>query len=74
MRRMTAFYWTMAVLIVGTFVPSALYLVLYAATGEDACLRRARKLWDFTRVLTVFGFNILIWGHVLVGLWRIWFG
>ena len=70
---MTVFYWTMAVLIVGTFVPSVAYLLLYAVTGEDGCMRRARTLWNFSRVLTLFGFNILIWGHVIVGLWQIWF-
>ncbi|MDE2080417.1 MAG: hypothetical protein KGI90_03620 [Burkholderiales bacterium] len=70
---MTAFYWVMAVLIVGTFVPSALYLLLYLVTGEDGSMRRARALWSFTRVLTLFGVNLLIWGHVVVGLWRIWF-
>ena len=45
----------------------------YATTGEDGCLRRARSLWNFTRVLTLLAGNILIWGHVIVGLWRIWF-
>jgi hypothetical protein len=70
---MIIFYWVMSVLIVGTFLPSVLYLVLYAATGEDSCMRRARALWNVSRVLTLFGFNLLIWGHVVVGLWRIWF-
>lgn len=69
---MTVFYWTMGVLIVGTLVPSVLYLVLYMVTGEDACQRRASALWNFSRVLALAGFNVLIWGHVLVGLWRIW--
>lgn len=69
---MTTFYWVMGVLIVGTFVPSVLYLLLYAATGEEACIRRARALWNFTRVLALVGFNVLIWGHVAVGLWQIW--
>jgi hypothetical protein len=72
-RRMVVFYWVMSVLIVGTFVPSLLYLVLYAVTGEDGCMRRARMLWNYTRAFTLFGINLLIWGHVLVGLWRIWF-
>lgn len=71
--RMTAFYWIMGILIVGTFVPSVLYLVLYATTGEHACLTRARALWNVSRVLTLFGVNLLIWGHVVVGLWQIWF-
>jgi hypothetical protein len=70
---MTIFYWAMGVLIVGTFLPSALFLLLYAMTGNDVLARRARGFWDVTRVLTLFGFNILIWGHVIVGLWRIWF-
>jgi hypothetical protein len=70
---MSVFYWVMAILIVGTLVPSMLYLLLYVVTGEDACARRARALWNFTRVLTLFGANILIWGHVIVGLWRLGF-
>ena len=70
---MTVFYWTMAVLIMGTFLPSLLYIVLYAATGEPACLRRAKGFWTYTRLFTLFGINLLIWGHVLVGLWQILF-
>ena len=70
---MKAFYWVMGVLIVGTFVPSVLYLLLYMFTGEKECVRRAKALWNFTRVLTLFGSNLLIWGHVIVGLWQIWF-
>ena len=70
---MTIFYWVMGVLIVSTFVPSVLYLGLYVVTGEDACLRRARGLWNTTRALTLLAGNILIWGHVIVGLWQIWF-
>jgi len=70
---MTVFYWAMGLLIVGTFLPSVLYLVLYVLTGEAACAIRARTLWNFTRVLTLLGTNVLLWGHVIVGLWRIWF-
>lgn len=70
---MNFFYGAMLVLIGGTLVPSVLYIVLYAATGEPACLSRARTLWALTRVFTMFGINLLIWGHVAVGLWRIWF-
>jgi hypothetical protein len=71
---MTIFYWVMGVLIVGTLVPSVTYLILYAVTGEPACMRRASALWNFTRVLTLLAGNLLIWGHVVVGLWQIWFG
>lgn len=70
---MKVFYWLMAVLIVGTLAPSVMYLLLYAVTGEDACARRARVLWNVSRVFAMLGFNILIWGHVAVGLWQIWF-
>lgn len=68
---MTVFYWVMGVLIVGTLLPSMMYMLLYATTGEAACLRRAQLLWNFSRVLALFGFNILVWGHVIVGLWQI---
>jgi hypothetical protein len=70
---MTIFYWVMGVLIVGTFVPSALYLLLFAATGAPEHMRRARALWSFTRVLTLFGINVVIWGNVMVGVWQLWF-
>lgn len=70
---MKVFYWTMLVLVVGTLVPSALYLLLYMFTGEAACAHRARVLWNVSRVFTLVGFNVLVWGHVIVGLWRIWF-
>ncbi len=70
---MKVFYWAMGILIVATFVPSVFYMALYATTGENTCLRRARSLWNFTRVLSMLGVNLLIWGHVAVGLWQIWF-
>jgi hypothetical protein len=70
---MQVFYWVMAVLIVGTFVPSVFFLILYAATGAHEAKRRARTLWNISRVFTLVGINLLIWGHVVVGLWNIWF-
>ena len=42
---MIAFYWVMAGLTVATIFPSALYTLLYAFIGEEACLRRARALF-----------------------------
>jgi hypothetical protein len=69
---MKVFYWLMGVLIVGTFVPSALFMLLYGITGNDTLLRRAQGLWAFTRLFSLLGINILIWGHVIVGLWHIW--
>ena len=71
---MVVFYWVMGVLVIGTFTPSVLYIVLYAVTGEEACARRAKLLWNLTGVFAMLCTNILIWGHVLVALWRIWFG
>ncbi len=70
---MKVFYWMMGIIIVGTFVPSVMYLLLFAVTGEEACARRARVLWNVSRVFTLLGINILIWGHVIVGLYNIWF-
>jgi hypothetical protein len=70
---MTIFYWTMAILTIGTFVPSALYVGLYAATGEEGCMRRARIFWGFAKVFGLLGFNIGVWGHVAVALWQVWF-
>jgi len=69
---MRIFYWVMGVLILGTFIPSVLCLVLHLLTGSYLWSRRARSLWDFSRVLTLLGINVLIWGHVVVGLWDIW--
>ncbi len=71
---MKVFYWVMGIAIVGTLVPSIFFMVLYAATGNDVLARRARALWNTARVFALFGFNLLIWGHVAVGLWRVWFG
>jgi hypothetical protein len=70
---MTYFYWTMAVLTIATFIPSAFFMILYAATGEDGCLRRAKTLWGYTKLFGLLGFNIGVWGHVLVGLWGLIF-
>lgn len=70
---MKIFYWVMGLLIVGTLLPSAVYLLAYAVTGAHEAANRARVLWNVSRVLALFGFNLLIWGHVIVGLWQIWF-
>ncbi len=70
---MTAFYWVMASLTVGTFLPSVLFMLLYGLTGEDACLRRARALFSWAKLFGLLGFNIGIWGHVVVALWRLIF-
>lgn len=70
---MIIFYWVMGLLIVGTFAPSVLFLLIYAVTGDDRAAQRARALWNVSRVATLFAFNTLIWGHVLVGLWNIFF-
>jgi hypothetical protein len=71
---MRFFYWTMAVLIFGTFIPSVLFMVMYAATGDDDHAKRAKALWTVSRLFTLFALNILIWGHVLVALWQLWRG
>jgi hypothetical protein len=68
---MKAFYWLMALLITGTFIPSAFFLVLYMVTGVETALDRARTLWNLSRLFTLIGVNILIWGHVLVAAWSL---
>lgn len=70
---MKIFYWVMGVLIVGTFVPSVLCLLVYLITGIDLWSRRARGFWNTSKVFAMLALNILIWGHVAVGLWQIWF-
>lgn len=70
---MIVFYWVMGVLTVATLVPSALYLLAYAVTGEEGCIRRARLLWGGAKAFALFGVNLGIWGHVLAALWSIWF-
>jgi hypothetical protein len=69
---MTFFYWFMAVVILGTFVPSVLFFVLYAATGDDDHAKRAKGLWTVSRLFTMIGLNVLIYGHLAVGLWDLW--
>lgn len=71
---MTVFYWVMAVLTIGTFVPSVIYILLYGVTGEEGCLRRARALFAWAKLFGLLGFNIGIWGHVVVALWSMVFG
>jgi hypothetical protein len=51
-----------------------MYFVLYLVTGEPACDRRARGFWVASRVFALLGFNVLVWGHVVYGLWSIWRG
>ena len=68
---MTVFYWLMGLLIAGTFCPSALYMGIYVFTGEDEALQRARKLWAFLRLFTLLGFNLTLWGHVVVAAWQL---
>ena len=68
---MIAFYWVMGVLVVLTLAPSALYLLLYAVTGEEGCIRRARTLFSLGKVFALSAFNIGIWGNVAVALWEL---
>ena len=69
---MTVFYWVMAALTLGTFVPSVVYILLYAFTGEEACARRARVLFNLGKVFALAAFNVGIWGNVAVALWNLW--
>lgn len=68
---MTFFYWFMALLMAATLLPSALYMGIYVFTGADEALHRARKFWMFLRLFTLLGFNIMLWGHVVVAAWQL---
>ncbi len=68
---MKFFYGAMALLMAGTLLPSVFFLVLYMATGERVALVRAGKLWNFLRVFTLMGFNIALWGHLVVAAWEL---
>ena len=68
---MIAFYWVMAGLTVATIFPSALYTLLYAFIGEEACLRRARALFRWAKMFGLLGCNLGIWGHVMAGVWQL---
>lgn len=68
---MAFFYWFMVAAMAATLIPSAFYFGVYVFTGEDEALYRARKLWTFLRVFTLLGFNLMLWGHVIVGIWQL---
>jgi len=68
---MTFFYGLMGFAMAATLLPSVFYLVLYLVTGADEALARAGKLWNFLRVFTLAGFNVMLWGHVIVGVWQL---
>ena len=40
-------------------------------TGETGALERAVKWWNFLRVFTLLGFNLMLWGHVVVAAWQL---
>jgi hypothetical protein len=71
MPAMSFFYWFMAAIMVATLLPSAFYMGIYVFTGADEALDRARKLWNFLRAFTLLGFNLMLWGHVVVAAWQL---
>ncbi|MFG6468972.1 hypothetical protein [Roseateles sp. BYS87W] len=68
---MNFFYGFMALVMAATLVPSAVFMGVYVFTGADEALDRARTLWNYLRVFTLLGFNITVWGNVLVGVWHL---
>ncbi len=68
---MTLFYWLMGIGMVATLIPSGLFMGIYVFTGEDEALRRAGKMWNLLRVFTLLGFNLMLWGHVVVAAWQL---
>jgi len=68
---MVVFYWVMGSLVVLTLTPSALFMLLYAFTGAEPCLERARLLFNLGKVFALLAFNIGIWGNVAAAVWRL---
>ena len=68
---MAVFYWTMGSLTLLTMAPSVFFFVLFLATGEPGCERRAKALFQWSRLFALLGVNLGIWGHVAVAAWRI---
>ena len=66
---MGVFYWVMGSLVVLTLAPSAMYMLLYAVSGEEPCLRRAHVLFNLGKVFALMAFNIAVWGNVAVAVW-----
>jgi hypothetical protein len=61
----------MGSLVVLTLLPSLVYILLYAFTGEEGCARRARLLFNMGRMFALAAFNVGIWGNVAVALWSL---
>jgi hypothetical protein len=70
---MKIFYWVMGCLVVGMFAPSLLFFIQYVATGDRVAGERARTFWNFTGVFAMLSLNILIWGHLALALFQMWF-
>ncbi len=70
---MKIFYWVMGLLVAGMFAPSVLFFAMYVVTGERTYGDRARTFWNLTGVFAMLTLNILIWGHLAVALYQIWF-
>jgi len=68
----TTFYAVMGALVVLTLLPSLVYILLYAFTGEEGCARRASMLFNLGKVFALAAFNIAIWGNVAVAVWGLW--
>jgi hypothetical protein len=68
---MNFFYGLMLFVMAATLLPSVFYLGLFLFTGAPEALERAAKMWNFLRAFTLLGFNVTVWGNVLVGLWHL---
>ena len=68
---MSFFYGFMLFVMAATLLPSVFYLGLYLVTGADEALERAAKMWNFLRAFTLLGFNVTVWGNVIVGAWQL---
>lgn len=70
---MKVLFWISGVLLLCTAAPSAIFFMLYIATGEPVPLARAKALYRWAVVVALGTFDIAIFTKVIQGLWAIWF-
>ncbi len=70
---MTIMFWVSLVLTIGTLIPSVMYWMLYASTGEAVARQRAVGFFRFAVVIVLGTFNIWIFARVGGALKDIWF-
>lgn len=71
---MIVFYWIAGIAFGLTALPAAFFFALYIISGEDGCQRRAVKCYRWASTIFLFSFNVILWKHVILGFWALFFG